>query len=75
MHLSVSHILHLNMKEEECNDKVSLDNFIDDNTEIDNNPWGYYDLIDINRSISDVEEDVFSEFYTEDFLDKNVEEK
>ena len=75
MYLSVSHILHLNMKEEECNDKVSLDNFIDDNTEIDNNPWGYYDLININRSISDVEEDVFSEFYAEDFLYKNVEEK
>ena len=74
MHLSVSHILHLNMKEEEYNDKVSLDNFIDDNTQIDNNPWNYYDLTNVNRSISDVEKDVFSEPYTEDFLDKNVEE-
>ena len=62
-----------NKQEQEIIAKVSLDNFIDDNTEIENNLSDYYGLTNITRSISDAKKDAFSESDIEDFPDKNLE--
>ena len=54
------------------NEKVDLDNFIDD-TEIENNPSDFCGLSNVKRSFSDAEEDAFSESDIEVFLDEITE--
>ena len=54
------------------NEKVDLDNFIDD-TEIENNPSDFCGLSNVKRSLSDAEEDAFSESDIEVFLDEITE--
>ena len=60
-------------EQERKDDQVSLNNFIDEDSEMDNKSSDYYGLTNITRSISDPEDDAFSESYIEDFLDENVE--
>ena len=60
-------------EQEQENDQVSLNDFIDDDSETDNNPSDYYGLTNIRRSISDAENDAFFGSYIEEFLDENVE--
>ena len=62
-------------EQEQEDDQVSLTNFIDDNSEIDNSVSDYYGLTNITQSISDAENDVFSGSDIEDFFDENVEAK
>lgn len=60
-------------EQEQENDQVSLNDFIDDDSETDNNPSDYYGLTNIRRSISDAEDDAFFGSDIEEFLDENVE--
>ena len=62
-------------EKEQKDDQVSLNNFIDEDSEMDNKTSDYYDLTNITRSMSDAEDDAFSESNIEDFLDENVEVK
>ena len=57
---------------EKCN-KVSLDSFIDDSIQKNDNPSAYYGFTNITRTYSSDEEDAFSEFDIRDFLDEDVE--
>lgn len=47
------------------NHQVSLDNFIDDDPQIENNLSDYYGLTNITRLTCDVKEDTFSEMVVE----------
>lgn len=60
-------------EQEQENDQVSLNDFIDDDSETDNNPSDYYGLTNIRRSISDAEDDAFFGSDIEEFLDESVE--
>ena len=62
-------------EKEQKDDQVSLNNFIDEDSEMDNKTSDYYGLTNITRSMSDAEDDAFSESNIEDFLDENVEVK
>ena len=57
---------------EKCN-KVSLDSFIDDSIQKNDNPSAYYGFTNITRTYSSDEEDAFSKFDIRDFLDEDVE--
>ena len=60
-------------EQEQENDQVSLNDFIDDDSETDNNPSDYYGLTNIRRSISDAEDDAFFGSDIEEFLVESVE--
>ena len=52
-------------------DEVNLSNFIDDDFQINNNkPSDYYGFTNITRTVSDAEEDAFSVFDVDDFLNE-----
>ena len=58
--------------EDDVDDQVSLDNFIEDGPQIENNLPDYHPLRNITRSMSDTEEGAFPESDVEAFLDENT---
>ena len=60
-------------EQEQEHDQVSLNDFIDGDSETDNNPSDYYGLTNIRRSISHAEDDAFFGSDIEEFLVESVE--